>query len=158
MDTRIVRVAAAAVAGVSALALSFTSANEGTKYRAYRDVGNVWTICTGHTGPEVREGVVATSAQCDAYLRADMETANVAIRACVKAKLTVYQVAALQDFAFNVGYGNFCHSTLVAKLNKGDERGAAAQFSAWTKAGGKTSTGLAARREREAALFLKDIA
>jgi lysozyme len=142
---------------VSALALAFISTNEGTRYTAYPDIGNVWTICEGHTGPEVKPGLTVTRKQCDIWLTQDVESANRAIRLCVKADLTPYQVAALQDFTFNVGGGAMCRSTLVVKLNKGDEKGAAAQFSAWTKAGGKVSPGLAARREREATLFLKDI-
>lgn len=150
------RVAAAAVTGVSALALAFTSGNEGTKYTAYPDIGGVWTICTGHTGPEVHKGLVVPKARCDAWLAQDMELANIAIRRCVTLPLTKYEVAALQDFTFNVGQTAFCRSTLVAKLNKGDEAGAAAQFYVWTQAGGSYSPGIAARREREAKLFLKE--
>uniref|UniRef100_UPI00301DB766 lysozyme n=1 Tax=Serratia liquefaciens TaxID=614 RepID=UPI00301DB766 len=51
--------------------------------------------------------------------------------------------------------GNFRTSTLLKKLNAGDNDGAAQEFGRWIHAGGKALPGLVRRREVERALFLK---
>ena len=58
-------------------------------------------------------------------------------------------VAAFLSFAFNVGNGAFCGSTLTRKANAGDMPGACAELSRWTYAGGKQMPGLVIRRAAE---------
>lgn len=67
--------------------------------------------------------------------------------------LTDEEESALVDLVFNIGNGNFLHSTLLKLLNSGDYAGAAEQFSRWDKAGGRVLAGLTKRRAAEAALF-----
>jgi lysozyme len=71
---------------------------------------------------------------------------------CINHPLTDGQKAAFLSFAFNVGNGNFCGSTLVRKANAGDMRGACAELSRWVYAGGKELPGLVRRRAAERAM------
>lgn len=73
----------------------------------------------------------------------------------VKVPITVNQKAALTDFVYNVGAGNFRSSTLLRKLNAGDVQGAAAEFARWNLANGKVMPGLVMRRDCEKKMFLK---
>lgn len=67
--------------------------------------------------------------------------------------LTVKQIAALTDFAFNVGGGNLQASTLRKKVLRGDHDGAAQEFHKWVYAGGRKMRGLVRRRAMEATLY-----
>jgi lysozyme len=53
------------------------------------------------------------------------------------------------DFTYNVGIGNFCHSTLNKKLNAGDYIGACKELLKWDKVNGKALPGLTKRRQEE---------
>lgn len=106
------RIFAASGLGASALAAlalvitnqaPTTATHEGTRYQAYRDPAGIWTICNGHTRG-VTVGMVATRAQCDAWLQEDMAIAGVhVIRSTAP---IVEQPAALgqaTDFTLNAG-------------------------------------------------------
>jgi lysozyme len=72
----------------------------------------------------------------------------------VAVKVTSNEFSALVSFAYNLGSGAFRRSTLRAKLNRGDRRGAADEFPKWRRAGGRVLRGLERRRAAERALFL----
>jgi lysozyme len=130
---------------------------EGCILTAYPDPatgGDPWTIGVGHTGPEVKAGLIITEAQADDYLRADLETAEKCINNLVTQILTQEQFDALCSFVFNLGCGALRSSTLLRKLNTGDDVGAADEFLKWNKAAGKIMAGLTRRREAEKELFL----
>jgi lysozyme len=59
------------------------------------------------------------------------------------------------SFAYNVGGGNYCGSTLVRKLNAGDTAGACNELTRWTRAKGIVLPGLVKRREAERQLCLQ---
>lgn len=123
--------------------------------KAYPDPGskdgNPWTIGLGHTGPEVRKGVVWTQAQADAALVADLAVFEARVSRLVTAKITQGQFDALVSFDFNTGALD--RSTLLKLLNAGDYNGACAQFARWNKNDGKVMRGLIRRRAAEAALW-----
>jgi lysozyme len=62
------------------------------------------------------------------------------------------------SLCYNIGPQTFAHSTLVARLNAGDQAGAAAEFLTWDKgtvSGVKQAIPyLTGRRKREQSLFL----
>jgi lysozyme len=62
-------------------------------------------------------------------------------------------LAALIDFAFNLGAGNLRISTLRKKVNAQEWDALAAEFRKWNKAGGKVLRGLVLRREAEISLL-----
>jgi lysozyme len=128
-----------------------------TSVRAYPDPGtggDPWTIGYGHTGPDVRPGIVFTQAQAEAALRSDLRGAEAAVLQAVTVALTDNQFAALVSFTFNVGAGAFQDSTLLRLLNQGDYTGAAGQFGQWVNGGSGPLPGLVRRRAAERALFL----
>ena len=98
----------------------------------------------------------------DCILLGDLNRFSGLMSGLIKAPVKQCMVDALFCFIFNVGYSAFSDSTLLAKLNKGDYSGAAAEFARWNKARDhKTGAlvelaGLTRRRKAERNLFLRD--
>lgn len=126
---------------------------EGRRNVAYLDGGGVWTIGVGHTRG-VKQGQVATNAQIDAWFAQDTSEAVAGVNKAVKVDLSQNQFDALVALAYNIGVGAFAASTLVRKLNEGDDSGAALQFSRWNQDNGQVVAGLTRRRAAEADLFV----
>lgn len=63
------------------------------------------------------------------------------------------RLAALIDFAFNLGSGNLKASTLRRKVNAGQWGEVPEQLMRWNKAGGKALRGLTLRRKAEVVLI-----
>lgn len=135
-------------AGAAAAAVSIVAYYEGTVHKTYRDPIGIITACTGHTGPELKMGQTFTKQQCEDMLYADLDKHSKALD-CIKRPMSDGQKAAFLSFAFNVGNGAFCGSTLARKANAGDMLGACAELSRWTMAGGKRLPGLVKRRAAE---------
>ena len=131
---------------------------EGLYLKAYLDPVGVLTIGYGHTGPDVKPGMVITEAEADALLKEDLAEHEDFVGDVVKVSIDDNQKAALTSFAFNVGNGSLKGSTLLRKLNDGDHAGAADEFLRWvygTVNGVKTVfNGLVRRRKAERALFV----
>ncbi|KAF2003555.1 glycoside hydrolase family 24 protein [Amniculicola lignicola CBS 123094] len=68
--------------------------------------------------------------------------------------LNANQYGALVSWAFNVGGGNVASSTLLKRLNAGEDAATviAQELPKWNKAGGQTSAGLVRRRAAEVSL------
>ncbi len=96
--------------------------------------------------------------QGEALLRDDLAVAEEAVTRLVTAPLNENQFSALVSFTFNLGQGNLQKSTLLKKLNAGDDAGAAEEFGRWINADGKPLEGLRIRREMERALFEEPVA
>ena len=96
-----------------------------------------------------------TESVATAYLKWDVEQRCQEIVKMIKVEVNQNQFDALVSFAYNVGIAALAGSTLLRKLNRGDQAAEIAdEFLKWTKAGGKTSKGLERRRFSERALFL----
>lgn len=155
--------AAAVVAAATTICVAFVQPFEGTRYKAYLDPIGIPTICEGHTGPGVRLGQVANSAQCDAYLRADLVVAAGTVQRCYPEyyKLNPNQFAAFQSFTFNVGPGKkggkdgFCvlrsgaEPSHLRALKAGNVPLACSYLSQWAKANNVPLRGLVVRRQAE---------
>ncbi|QIL73272.1 lysozyme [Diaphorobacter sp. HDW4B] len=139
-----------------ALVIPVVTYYEGKVNRTYVDPVGVLTSCSGHTGPELKPGQTFTDEQCLAQLEADLTKHSIALD-CVRVPVTDGQKAAFLSFAFNVGTGAFCGSTLVRKANTGDMPGACAELSKWVYAGGKQLPGLVKRRAAERAMCERDL-
>lgn len=125
--------------------------------KAYPDPatgGAPWTIGYGHTGPEVKPGLVWSKDMAERVLLKDLNRFEVGVSALLRVEVTQGQFDALVCFAFNLGIGNLQKSTLLAMVNARDFDGAAQQFQRWNKAGGKVMKGLTRRRAAEQCLFL----
>lgn len=134
--------------------LALTKSFEGLRLEAYRDVGGVWTVGYGHTGPDLLAGLKISQADADALLRADLSAAVACVNRAVMEEISQPQFDALVDFCFNVGRGNLLQSNLLRCVNRGEFESAAAQFLLWVNAGGKRIDGLVRRRQAERAMFL----
>lgn len=67
---------------------------------------------------------------------------------------TECKVAAIVDFAFNLGLGNLKSSTLRKKILKKEWDQVPEQLERWNKANGQVLKGLTRRREAESVLFI----
>ncbi len=141
--------------------IELTKVSEGFVGKLYNDAAQYCTIAYGHlvklapcdgTEPsEFLDGI--TREEGTELLVEDMGTAQLAVMKLVDVDLTDGQYAALCDFVFNVGSGNFKRSTLLKVLNGGDFDGVPFQLRRWVKAGGRELPGLVTRREKEIELF-----
>ncbi|WP_158785166.1 lysozyme, partial [Pantoea sp. BAV 3049] len=141
---------ATAGGGAMAIAVAFLGGSngvEGREYTAYKDVAGVWTVCDGHTGPDVQVNKKYTDRECDNLLWKDLQPVKKSVDGQVKIPLGEYQRAALYSFAYNVGTGAFTNSTLLKKLNAGDVEGACDELRRWVYAGGQKWRGLMNRRD-----------
>ena len=141
--------------------LSLTKRSEGFRQRLYNDAAQYCTIAFGHLvklapcdgtePPEFLKGV--SERRGTELLVNDMGKAQTIVMTSVDVDLTDGQYAALCDFVYNVGGGNFRRSTLRKVLNKGQFDQVPYQLLRWVKAGGRELPGLKVRREQEIALF-----
>lgn len=140
----------------------FLKGDEGCKVKPYLDSKKVWTIGWGHT-----EGVAAntpeiTPQKAEELFQDDLYPVERAVSYCVDIFITQNEFNALCSFTFNEGVPAFKTSKLLKLLNFGDRQGAAKEFDRWIyikdkKTGEVTEVpGLANRRAKEKALFLKD--
>lgn len=146
-------------------ACAFASQFEGCVLHPYQDSGGVWTIGWGATyNPDTGQRITSltqpiSQETADEWFSAEMEGALAAVTRLVKVKLNQNQMAALADFAYNIGAGAFAASTLLKLLNEGDDPlDCADQFGRWVHDGeGAVLPGLVTRRAAEAKLFCEPV-
>src|SRR5579863_5369609 len=132
----------------------FCEADGKPRLKAYWDpTGKLWTCGYGHTH-DVTANTTCTTELANTWLASDIANAVYTVKFYIDVDLSQEQFDALVDFCFNVGSGNFCHSTLLEKLNRKDFLGALDEFQRWDKSGGVVLSGLRSRRNAERALFL----
>lgn len=142
---------------------AFVQGFELLRLKAFLPTPNdVPTIGWGHTGPDVRLGMVWTKEQADAAYGTDTaEVVEPLNRALFGIPTTQGQFDALFSFAYNEGIGapalkgkGLLGSTLFRKHKAGDYAGAASQFQLWNTQAGRVLNGLTRRREAERLLYL----
>ena len=122
---------------------------EGVRYKPYQDVIGVWTVCYGHAGKDVMLGKTYTESECRALLNKDLNNVARQIDPYILKPIPETMRGALYSFVYNVGAGNFKTSTLLRKINQGDQKGACDQLRRWTYAAGKLGKALETRREMQ---------
>lgn len=142
----------AGLAAVLVLVAGFVAHHEGYIPRTYADPVGIPTACYGHTGPDVTPGREFSRSECEALLHGDLAKAYAYVSRCITAPMKDYQAAALTSFAFNVGGGAMCNSTLTRLANQGRWAEACAQLGRWVYAGKKKLPGLVKRRAAERAM------
>ena len=145
---------------MSDAALNLLTEFEGFSSAPYQDPGGTWTIGYGSirlggTGPG---RVTASTHPIDeptarAWASAELAVCMTEISRVVQVPLSDNEKAALEDFVYNLGIGNFTSSTLLRLLNAGDYDGAAAQIGRWVYTHGTVLAGLVRRRAAETQLF-----
>lgn len=129
---------------------------EGLRTYAYRDPVGIPTICFGETRG-VQMGDTATVAECKTMLGDRLLEFSAGVDRCLTVRVPDKTYAAFVSFAYNVGVGAFCGSTLARKANAGDIRGACDQLPRWNRAGVLVLPGLTKRRAEERALCLEGL-
>lgn len=143
------KVVAGASAALLALATPVVMHFEGLRTKPYRDPVGILTVCFGETHVQMRE---YSPAECQAMLSESLAGHWQQIAHCVPADAPDRIKAASTSFAYNVGAGAFCSSTMSRKLMAHDYAGGCAELSRWTYAGGQQLPGLVKRRAAERAL------
>ena len=130
--------------------------SEGCKLSAYQCPAGVWTIGYGCTGTDIKKGLVWTQEQADAELNI---LAHDVLRQACKASPNLILAspsknAAIGDFIFNLGIGNYSKSTLKKYVDQNNWLAASGEIKKWDKAGGVALKGLTVRRKKESELLL----
>lgn len=126
---------------------------EGCVLEAYEDVGGIWTIGWGTTGPGIQEGLTITQTTADSMLLGHIRELGLSLTDLVGNSLSQNQFDACICLIYNIGMGAFRKSTLLKLLKAKDFKEASLQFSLWNHVQGKVVTGLTNRRAAERALF-----
>lgn len=133
---------------------------EGLRLKAYKCPAGVWTIGYGHTGG-VKPNDVITAEKAEELLNADcQERIAMALKASPSLSTqTPGRVAAVADFIYNVGLGNYHSSTFKRNVDTGDFEAAKVSVLKWNKATDPATgkkvvlAGLTKRRAAEARLL-----
>ena len=105
---------------------------EGLRRRAARLPDGGWTIGYGHT-LSAREGAVVSPEDAEALLYYDLSEVARKVDAWTFTSLNQNQFEALTAFAFNIGVENFRRSTVLKRVNEGQNLMAAAALELWRK-------------------------
>lgn len=125
---------------------------EGLRLRAYFCPAGVLTCGYGSTGPDIKPDTVWTKDQAEARMSSDADRFTTAARKLCPGQMDG-NLAALADFAYNLGATRLAGSTLRRKINAGDIAGARIELRKWVRGGGRVLPGLVIRRAAEAALL-----
>lgn len=100
-------------------------------------------------GSPVRMGQVTTPPRALVDLLRDANKFEQAVKRCTPVPMHPHEYSALVKFAYNVGEGAFCSSTLARKFNVLDYAGGCLEILRWDKVQGRTVRGLTLRRQAE---------
>lgn len=128
--------------------LALISDLEGCRLRPYQCSAGVWTSGIGHTA-EVKPKQDITERQAAANLVADVLNTERWLAVCVPVDMPQPVYDSLVSFAFNVGTGAACRSTLVSFIKRQQWWQACDQLTRWVFVNGVRNPGLENRRARE---------
>lgn len=125
---------------------------EGCRLKAYLCPAGVWTCGWGSTGADVVSGTVWTQEYADARMQKDAEHF---LRGTVELcpGLEGARLAAIADFAYNLGLERLKYSTLRKRVVSEDWAAVKQELVKWVNGGGKKLPGLVLRRDAEAKLL-----
>lgn len=153
------KIAAGLTAATLTTCAAFVGDFEGLYTKAYLDPVGVPTVCFGET-EGVKIGDRYTVRQCHEMLANKLPRYWSEVADCMGADLADAQPdtrkIAFTSFAYNVGSGGFCKSTLLRRLKAGDVRGACDEMLKWNRAGRIIFRGLERRRQAERKLCLRE--
>ena len=127
---------------------------EGCRLKPYQCSAGVWTDGVGNTSGVVPDRTI-TERQAAQTLITNVQQVERALEKCVLQTMPQKVYDAVVSFAFNVGTGNACSSTLVKLLNQKRWSDACRQLPRWVYVKGVFNQGLDNRRVREMAWCLK---
>ena len=107
---------------------------EGFISKAYLCPAGVISIGWGHTGSDVKKGMIITEKEAENLLKKDLKKIEDNLNYTLEhdnITLNQNQFDACISFIFNLGFSAFIFSTLYKKLKQGDYAGASAEFTKW---------------------------
>lgn len=132
-------------------ALNLIKESEGLSLKAYKCPAGVWTIGYGHTGKDVKKGMVITEEKATDLLKSDIARFEKHVSAYnTKYRFTSNEFSALVSFAYNIG-----SITGLTKNGTRTKEQIANKMLEYCYANGKKLNALYVRRQKERALFLK---
>lgn len=129
---------------------------EGCRLRPYQCSAGVWTSGIGHTAGVVPKGDI-TERDAAKNLVADVLNTERRLAVCAPVVMPPPVYDALVSFAFNVGTGAACRSTLVSFIKRQQWAKACDQLTRWVYVNGTKNKGLENRRARELAYCMKGV-
>jgi lysozyme len=138
---------------VSRILVALIKRFEGCRLHTYLCPAGVPTGGWGSTGPDVKLGQVWSQEYADARMEKDAMTFQSATVMMCPTADTEGRVAALSDFAYNLGLTRLKASTLRKRVLARDWKGARVEIKKWNRGGGRVLKGLVLRREAEANLL-----
>lgn len=153
-------------------AVELIARSEDCRTASYLCPAGVWTIGWGET-EDIRAGMRWTEDQCDARFHQQLRRYAARVEAMLTQPADEFELGAMVSLAYNIGFGDpadtkhrrgFFWCSVRRLHNAGDSEGAARAFHLFDKARDPAtrklvrSRGLAARRAREAALYLRPVA
>lgn len=129
---------------------------EGCQLTPYQCSAGVWTQGVGHTAGVI-PGKTITPTQAAENLLEDILRMEKRMAACLPQQIPQATYDAVMAFAFNVGSGAACRSTLVYFLNQGQWQQACDQLPRWIYVNGVKNRGLERRRAAERELCLQGL-
>ncbi|APG20012.1 glycoside hydrolase [Kosakonia radicincitans] len=127
---------------------------EGCRLRPYQCSAGVWTSGIGHTAGVAPKRDI-TEREVAQNLVSDVLTVERRLAVCAPVAMPPAVYDAVVSFAFNVGTGAACQSTLVYFLNQKKWQQACDQLPRWVYVNGARNAGLENRRKRERDYCLK---
>lgn len=149
-----------ALAAISMSITMLIRPSEGLATKSYLDriaKPPVWTVCYGET-KGIGPNMTFTPDEClEMLYKRVTNDFDRPLSQCFTDwyKHPDYFRAAVISWAYNVGTGAACKSTLKRKADAGDRKGACMELLKWDKAGGKKIKGLTNRRKRELEVCLR---
>lgn len=138
-------------------ALDLIKKFEGCRLEAYQDIGGVWTVGWGTTGPGITEGLRVSQGVADAMLLGHIREIALDVSPLVKLIPNQNQFDAIICLSYNIGVGALKTSTLLkCLLNRQFDR-VAEEFLKWNHVHGTVISGLTRRRQAEHDLFILQI-
>lgn len=143
---------------ILAVAVALIGGFEGLRTKSYKDAVGVPTICYGET-LGVKMGQTKTVRECRDMFESRLIEFSSKLDKCIKdpERIPDETYVALLSWAYNVGTGAACKSTLVRKVNAGDLQAACGELKKWNKAGGRVLNGLTIRRAKETTACLNGL-
>lgn len=127
---------------------------EGCRLKPYQCSAGVWTSGIGHTAGVTPKRDI-TEQQAAQNLVSDVLNVERRLAACVPVDMPPPVYDAVVSFAFNVGTGAACRSTMVSYIKRQQWWQVCDQFPRWVYVNGQKNTGLENRRARERAYCLR---
>ena len=137
-----------------------TGFNVNKYLKAYQDPVGIWTIGYGSIYNFDKNRRVQAGDQIDEptarrWMEREIKDKRTAILGLVKRPLNQNQLDSIVSLVYNIGVGAFGNSTMLKRINLGEDKQAIAnEFDKWVYAGGKKLPGLVRRRAAEKKLFL----